>query len=512
MAAALVALGAAAANPFEGPVPSTSTNQVDRLVFGRLRRLGIPPANLCSDAVFVRRVYLDAIGTLPTAQETRDFLLDPSPYKRQALVDQLLEREEFADYWAMKWCDLLRVKAEFPVNLWPNAAQAYHHWIRSAIAGNMPYDRFARELLTASGSNFRVPPVNFYRAVQGKDPQTIAQAVALTFMGERADKWPKDRLSSMAGFFSCVGYKNTDEWKEEIVFFDSQKATNALWQTAAFPDGTPAQLSPDRDPREVFAGWLISPDNPWFARNIANRVWSWLLGRGIVHEPDDMRSDNPPSNPELLEYLEHELVSSHYDLKHVFRLILNSDTYQLSSIARTTDPRGEANFAQYPLRRLDAEVLIDALDQITGTTEKYSSAIPEPFTFIPEDQRSIALPDGSISSTFLEMFGRPPRDTGLESERNNRPSAEQCLHLLNSSHIQRKIEQGPKLQALLRSHRGNPREMVTEIYLTILSRFPTDEELNIVSAHARSGAGTGREAMLDLSWALINSTEFLYRH
>jgi len=510
--AALAAIGTATANPFVGPAPSALSNQIDRLVFAKLERLGIPPANLCSDAVFVRRVYLDTIGTLPTAQEAKDFLQDQTPNKRQALIDRLLDRDEFADYWAMKWSDLLRVKAEFPVNLWPNAAQAYHRWIRAAIAHNMPYDQFARALLTSSGSNFRVPPVNFYRALQSKDSPTIAQAVALTFMGERADKWPKDRLSGMAAFFSCVGYKSTDEWKEEIVFFDSEKATNAVLQSAQFPDGTPSQLTADRDPRAVFADWLISPDNPWFARNIANRVWSWLLGRGIVQEPDDIRPDNPPANPELLAYLEHELVASHYDLKHLYRLILNSETYQLSSISKTTDPAAEANFAQYPLRRLDAEVLIDALDQITGTTEKYSSAIPEPFTFIPDDERSIALPDGSISSSFLEMFGRPPRDTGMESERNNHPSAEQCLHLLNSSHIQRKIEQGPKLLALLRAQRGNPRQLVTEIYLTILSRFPTDEELQTVSAYARSSGDTGREAMLDLSWALINSTEFLYRH
>ena len=487
----LTVVGVVAANPFEGPAPSTPSSQIDQLVFGRLQQLGISPANRCSDAVFVRRVYLDAIGTLPTAQQARDFLQDQNPNKRQILIDRLLEQEEFADYWAMKWCDLLRVKAEFPINLWPNAAQAYHRWIRSAVASNMPYDRFVRQLLTSSGSNFRVPPVNFYRAVQSRDSQTIAQAVVLTFMGERADKWPKDQLSDMAAFFSHVGYKSTEEWKEEIVLFDPEKAASAFSQPATFPDETPAQLSPDRDPREVFADWLISPNNPWFARNIANRVWSWLLGRGIVQEPDDMRPDNPPSNPELLAFLERELIVSHYDLKYLYRLILNSDTYQLSSIGKATGPVGEANFAQYPLRRLDGEVLIDALNQITGTTEKYSSAIPEPFTFIPEDQRSIALPDGSITSTFLEMFGRPPRDTGLESERNNHPTAEQCLHLLNSSHIQRKIEQGPRLQALLRSQHGNPREMVTEIYLTILSRFPTEDELEIVSAYARSGAGRG---------------------
>ena len=217
-------------------------------------------------------------------------------------------------------------------------------------------------------------------------------------------------------------------------------------------------MSPERDPREVFADWLIDPKNPWFTQNIANRVWSWLLGRGIIQEPDDIRPDNPPSDPKLLALLEKELIASHYDLKRLFRLILNSKTYQLSSLPGTDNPEGAAHFAFYPLRRLDAEVLIDALDQITGTTENYSSAIPEPYTFIPGDVRSIALPDGSISSSFLEMFGRPPRDTGLESERNNRPTADQRLHLLNSSHILLKLEQSRMVQNLMQSNK-TPREI-----------------------------------------------------
>ena len=404
----------AAVRPFEGGPAGAPRGRIDELVFGRLERLGVPPARLCSDAVFVRRAYLDVIGTLPTAPEARAFLADRDPNKRSILIERLLEREEFADYWAMKWSDLLRVKSEFPINLWPNAVQAYHRWIRTCLRENVPYDRFVREMLTAGGSNFRVAPVNFYRAGQSKEPQALAQLVALTFMGVRAENWPKERLSGMAAFFSRIGFKSTMEWKEEIVFFDPNEAAVDLSQ-AAFPDGTAVELSPDRDPREVFADWLIAPENPWFARNVVNRVWSWLLGRGIIHEPDDIRPDNPPSNPELLAFLEKELITARYDLKHIYRLILNSKTYQLSSIRRSDSAEAAANFASYPLRRLEAEVLIDALNQITGTTEKYSSAIPEPFTFIPEDQRSIALADGSITSSFLEMFGRPARDTGLQS-------------------------------------------------------------------------------------------------
>ncbi len=494
--------------PFESPDNRVPDNELDTPVFGRLRRLRLQPARPCSDAVFVRRVYLDAIGTLPTAQEARSFLLDANPAKRNLLVERLLEREEFADYWAMKWCDLLRVKAEFPINLWPNAVQAYHRWIRTSIRENKPYDRFVREMLTSGGSNFRVPPVNFYRAVQGREPAALAQAVALTFMGCRAENWPQDRLAGMAVFFSRIGFKPTGEWKEESVHFDRSRPLSAA-PAAVLPDGTSPPLPPDDDPREVFARWLIRSKNPWFARNIVNRVWSWLLGRGIIHEPDDIRPDNPPANPELLSLLERELVSAHYDLKHIFRLILNSRTYQLSSIPRGDPRKGAVHFAHYPLRRLEAEVLIDAVCQITGTGEKYSSAIPEPFTFIPEDQRSIALADGSTTSPFLELFGRPPRDTGLESERNNQPSAAQRLHLLNSTHIQRKLEQGQLLRAL-RFSKGKPREAIEELYLTVLSRFPAPEELTAIGDYVRGV--NPREGLVDAAWALMNSAEFLYRH
>lgn len=525
---------------FESQTAPAPQGKIDEVVFGRLQELGIPPAHVCSDGVFVRRAYLDVIGTLPTAQEAREFLLDQDPNKRRLLIDRLLDRDEFADYWAMKWSDLLRVKAEFPINLWPNAAQAYHRWIRTSLRENLPYDRFVRELLTANGSNFRVGQVNFYRAVQNKTPDGIAQAVALTFMGTRAEQWPKDRLAGMAAFFSQIAFKATTEWKEEVVSFDPEKATDAAGGESraapTFPDGTPARLAPGEDPRHAFAAWLITPQNPWFARNIVNRVWSWFLGRGIIHEPDDIRPDNPPSHPELLAFLEQELVRNHYDLKHIYRLILNSTTYQLSAVPKSKKPEAETNFAQYALRRLEAEVLIDALNQITGTTEQYSSPIPEPFTFIPEGQRSIALPDGSITSPFLEQFGRPSRDTGLESERSNRPTADQRLHLLNSSHIQRKIATGPLLQGLFGSAAPKPsgkfgkpgragrfgrpseagatkqpKEVLATLYLTILSRFPTDEESRAVAEYFQS-ASSRRDAAVDLAWALINSAEFLYRH
>ena len=495
-------------SPFESTAAPDVKNRIDEIVFAALKKQGIRPARLSSDAVFVRRVYLDAIGTLPTADEARGFIEDRDANKRSVLIDRLLAREEFADYWAMKWCEVLRVKSEFPINLWPNAVQAYHRWIRTAIRDNVPYDRFARELLTASGSNFRDAPVNFYRAVQSREPEAIASTVALTFMGARTDAWPKERLAGMAAFFSQIAYKSTGEWKEEIVYFDPDKAGP---RTATAPDGTGVRLEPGQDPREAFASWLTAPGNPWFARAAVNRTWFWLVGRGIVHEPDDIRADNPPSHPELLAFLERELVASRFDMKQVHRLILNSSAYQLSSIPASTPPPPDNSFACALKRPLDAEVLIDALNQITGMSEQYSSAIPEPYTFIPPDQRSIALADGSIRSAFLETLGRPPRDTGLASERSAQPTAAQRLYLLNSGDVQRKLQQGPKLQALLQ-RQGGPREVTNALYLTILSRYPTEEELRAITEYSQAGGANRRGVAQDLAWALINSAEFGFRH
>jgi hypothetical protein len=334
-------------------------------------------------------------------------------------------------------------------------------------------------------------------------------------MGTRTDAWPKERLTNMAAFFANIGRKYTAEWKEEILFFDPAStntgAIRGATRSATLPDGTRVMLSPDRDPREVFATWLIDPKNPWFTRSIANRAWSWFVGRGVIHEPDDLRPDNPPVNPELLAVLERELIASKYDLKQFCRVILNSQTYQFSAVPQSESPEAAPNFACHPLRRLEAEVLIDALNQITGSTEKYSSAIPEPYTFVPEDHRSIALPDGSITSAFLEQFGRPPRDTGLESERNNRITAAQKLHLLNSSHVLRKIEQSQMIRYQTTTRKA-PREIAAGLYLGILSRFPTEAELKTVDDYFRSSKLSQRDATVDIAWALINSAEFLYRH
>ena len=495
--------------PFESNGSHVATNDIDTLVMATLGKHGIEPANLCSDEVFIRRVYLDVTGALPEPKEVRKFLNDRSTDKRVVLIDTLLKRKEFADYWSLKWCDLLRIKSEFPINLWPNAVQAYHRWIKNSIAQNIPYDQFSRELLTSSGSNFRVPQVNFYRAIQGRKPSAIASAVALTFMGQRIEKWPRHKRTGFEAFFSRVAYKGTAEWKEEIVYLDPA-STDTL--KAVLPDGRTVQIDPTKDPRKFFADWLIAPENPWFARNIVNRIWAWLLGRGIIHEPDDIRPDNLPVNPKLLAYLEKELVRANYDLRHIYLLILNSRTYQQSSIPRSDHPDAEAMFAHYPVRRLEAEVLADALCSITGTSERYSSAIPEPFTFIPETNRSVQLADGSITSKFLEIFGRPARDTGLLSERNNTPSDTQRLHLLNSTHIQNKIQHSQVLKKYIKTNKKNRQRLIKTVYLTILSRWPSHEEMSAVQKYYQNNGIKTHQATNDLAWALINTKEFLYRH
>ena len=484
-------------------------NGIDWRVLARIKQEGLEPAPLCSDEVFIRRAFLDLIGALPEAGEVRAFLEDNRPDKRAILIDSLLEREEFAVYWALKWSDILRVKAEFPINLWPNAVQVYHRWILDSIRANKPYDQFARELLTSSGSNFRTAPVNFYRAVQSRTPSGLAEAAALTFMGTRLDKQPERERTNLAAFFSRVVFKKTNEWKEEIVCNNPASSTTL---EAVLPDGARVQIEAEQDPRVVFADWLTAPKNPWFARNWVNRAWLWTMGRGIIQPADDIRPDNPPANPELLAYLEKEFVDSHYDMRQIFRLILNSRTYQQSSIPRAKGEKAEALFAYYPARRLEAEVLIDALDSITGGGEKYSSAIPEPFTFIPDEHKTIELADGSITSSFLEMFGRPPRDTGLESERNNQPSDAQRLYWLNSSQIQQKIERSQRLRSLLQGAKGNRLESLRLIYLSVLSRYPTDEESATAQEYFKTPKQNPKQAMDDLVWALMNTKEFLYRH
>ena len=485
------------------PAAFVPVSPLDQLLVRGLQQRGLTPAPRCSDEVFVRRVYLDLIGTIPTAGEARKFIASRVPSKRAELIDALMARPEFADYWTLKWCDALRVKAEFPINLWPNGVQAYARWIHEAMTTNMPYDDFARAMLTSNGSNFRVAPVNFYRAVQGEEPEALAAAVALTFMGTRLEKWATSEQANLATFFSRVAFKGTAEWKETIVFPDPSPQA-ALPVT--FPDGRRVVLAGEADPRVAFTDWLVAPENPWFARAVVNRVWFWFFGAGFSDAPDDIRADNPPVHPEMLALLEEVLVSNEYDLRHLMRVILNSSTYQQRSVGAAMTEAGDRLFARYPTRHLDAEVLLDALGSICGLNERYVSAIPEPFTFIPPEHRSITLTDGSISSPFLKMFGRPARDTGQLQERSREPTREQRLMLINSSRIQGAISRG----AAPLKKRSDIKEKLEWLYLTVLARFPSAAEEQLARQYLKKKSG--KQAYQEWLWALVNSKEFLYQH
>jgi hypothetical protein len=329
-------------------------------------------------------------------------------------------------------------------------------------------------------------------------------------MGVRLERWPEARRAQMASFFSRVAYKKTDEWKEEIVLLDPSVYAPL---NVVFPDGSKASIPAGADPRKTFADWLIAPKNRWFSQNIVNRIWGWTMGRGIINEVDDVRPDNPPASPETLACLERELVKSNYDLRHIYRLIFNSQTYQQSSIPHANDEtKPKAQFAHYMERQLDAEVLLDALNWIGGQGEGYTSPIPEPYTFIPKSRRTITLADASITSPFLTIFGRPSRDFGLTSERANQPTDTQRLYLLNSSDVLHKIERSELLQDVRTNAKDDKSAVTRGIYTIVLSRYPTAAESEVADKYFKTSGLSLKQASNDLAWALINSKEFLYRH
>ena len=490
-------------NPFESGEKFKASTPLDRIVLSNLNGKNIAPANICSDAVFVRRVYLDITGSLPTAEDVADFIDSKDKNKRAKLVDKLLASPEYSEYAAFKWADILKIKAEFPINLWPNAAQAYHKYITQMLDANVPYDKIAYELLTAKGSNFRVPAVNFFRAMQGRGPQLAASCVSAAFMGTRFDSLPKDQRENMAKFFSRIKYKATKEWKEEIVFLDPMEEDIPF--SGILPNGEKVNLPAGADPREAFAIWLVRSDI--FAQNFVNRLFGSLTGNYLVSDPDDMLVSEVYNKP-LLDFLSKSFKESGYDIKALNRQILLSDTYAQSSIAQEKDSsKAEKNQAVYRARRLEAEVLIDALCKITGTSEIYSSMIPEPYTTMPTDKRAVTIPDGSISTPFLEMFGKSQRDTGEVAERDSSPTASQKLYMLNSTHIRSKLERSPILAPFVRMR---PTDAAAGLYLVILSRRPTAAEFNEIKQLSKSkNSGV---FIKDLAWALVNTEEFINRH
>ncbi|OAM91805.1 DUF1553 domain-containing protein [Termitidicoccus mucosus] len=508
--------------------PATDdSHPIDAAVNKNLRALGLVPSALCTDEEFLRRACIDLMGAPPPPDKAREFLADTSPAKRAALVDWIFTRPEYADYWAMKWGDVLRVKSEFPSNLWPNAVQSYHAWLRSAVAANMPYDRMTRALLLTSGSNFRDPPANFYRAMQKRSPENIASLAAVAFMGARLEfdaapkysyaAWTRGQSLGLASFFNTVKYKRTGEWKEEIVLFapnwiQYKAPGTGEVVTPAFPDGQAVEQTARKNPLKLFADWLTAPENPWYARHAANRHWAALFGRGITSPVDDVRPSNPPSNPELLDLLAARLVETNYDLRDLLRFIVTSQTYQRSSLRNEWNRSDTQNWSHYRSRRLDAEVLADAIGGLTGAYESFSSRIPEPYAFWPDDFHAVQNPDASVTTGFLETFGRPARDSSFEYERNRHSSMAQALWLLDSDGLNNKIEKKDGgVRALYKKYNKDLPALADECYLALLSRHPTGAEKDTVSRYFENNKDKLKAAH-DLVWALINTKEFLYNH
>ncbi len=499
---------------------------VDRATQKKWKELGVVPSELCSDQTFIRRVYLDITGTLPTPEQVRAFLANPNANKRDQLIDELLESREYSYLFANKWADILRVKRG---NNQPNAAYgtfAFHSWIRESIAEDKPYDQFVREVLAASGQESQAPPVVWYKELN--NPQEFVDDTAQVFLGLRIacaqchhhpyEKWSQDDYWGLAAFFGRVGRKNV----QVMGGFNNQQAniqviynlpngsvTNKRTGQAAEIkplDGAPMTINTEEDPRQKLVDWMASKDNPFFARAVVNRYWAHFFGRGIVDPLDDMRVTNPPSNPELLDSLAKDFIDHNFSLKHLVRTICKSRTYQLSAIPNDFNKHDKQAFARYYPRRLGAEVLFDAVNQVTNS--------PAGFGGLPTDRfspnRAIMLPDQSFNSYFLDVFGRPQRISACECERVNEANLAQALHLLNSQDIQGKLTRGGGRADVLAKDMRPDSEKIEELFFWAFSRAPSAEHLQLALQHIERNATNKKLAYENLIWALINTKEFVF--
>lgn len=498
--------------PFAWPADVKPFNNVDKAVHAKLRKMRILPAPVCDDNVFIRRAYLDMLGVLPTPAEYERFAADKQPDRRAALIDELLERPEFPELWAMKWAELLQIES---TRLSVKGVQLYNAWLRDAIFRDVPLDQIARELLTAEGGNYHNPPANFF--LIESNPTTMAENVAQVFTGIRIqcaqchnhpfERWTMDDYYSFAAFFSQIGRKGSEDPRETIIYNSGSGEVKHIVGGRTMPPkflgGATPKIPAGVDRRKVFAEWLTSPDNEWFAECIVNRVWAHFFGRGIIDPPDDVRVSNPPSHPALLEQLGKKLVGSGYDLRGLVREICNSRTYQLSTATNDTNAGDVRNFSHAVIRRLPAEQLLDAICQVTEVREKFAG--------LPLGSRAVQVAGARTGSYFLDVFGRPKRQSACTCERRSEPTLSQALHLINGPTISAKIKAGGgRLDRLFKSEQP-PEAIIRELYIASLSRPPSDEEL----AAARkfiSEAPNPRSGLEDIFWAVLNSQEFVFNH
>lgn len=512
VAAVGVSVPYAASPDFEFP----PQNYIDELATVEWKRIHAQPAPLADDVTFLRRVYLDLIGTLPTVEEVRKFLADTNPAKRSLVIDELLARPEYVDYWSLRWGDLLRAHRRY---LGDKGLASFSGWIRQAVRENKPLDKMTRELLTAQGNLFTNGPVAYYFI--DEKVEELAETTSQVFLGVRMqctrchhhpnEVWSQDDYYGLAGFFSRLETKDSGAAGARFggpksLRPSAKENSNRKPLIAAAPRLFGDAVQPTdaaSDPRQQLADWITKPDNPFFARNFVNRYWAALMGRGLVEPVDDLRGTNPASMPALFDALAKDFTEHHYDTKHLLRTICNSRVYQLAAELNPQRDLDGQLFTHRVPRRLSAEVLLDAINQVTGATEAFAGQ--------PPGTRAIALPDPTIVSHFLATFGRPLRNNPCECARGFAPDLSQVLHLANSPELHAKIvSPTSRLATGLKAGRTDD-EMTDELYLSALGRPPTDGERQAVKESLAEGASR-EEAWQDVLWALINSSEFVFNH
>lgn len=488
-------------------------NFIDELVLEKLQALNIPPSPRANDAEFIRRAFLDTIGILPSVSETRSFLDDKSPGKRDRLIEELLNRPEFADYWTYKWSDLLLVSSR---KLKPAAMWSYYNWIHNNVAAGTPWDQFVRSIVTAQGSTLENGAANFF--VLHEDPRDMSETTSQAFLGmsincakchnHPMEKWTNDQYYQMANLFARVRLKSGGG-DGNVVFAaaagDLVQPLRGKPQPPAPLDGQALKMESPEDRRRPLADWLVSPENPYFSRAIVNRIWANFFGVGLVDHVDDLRVTNPASNEKLLGAAAKYLSGQHYDLKALMRAILQSETYQRSSQSRPGNEPDERFYSRYYPRRLMAEVLLDSLSQAV--------AAPTSFKGYPEGWRAVQLPDSNIESYFLKSFGRPEREKTCECERSDNPSVTQVLHLSNGDTINKKLEARGNIIDQQLAKKASITTIIEEAYLRCLSRFPNAAESKKMAAILQAAKPDElRLAVEDLYWAILSSREFLFNH
>ena len=495
--------------------------KLDKLLQKLWQNHNISPVMPAPEAVFLRRITLSVAGTVPNMQETKNFLRDPSKGKKDRYMDKLLASNDYADVMTMRFADMLRIKSEFPINLWPNAVQAFHAKIRRDILADRSVKDMALEMLTASGSNFQIPYANTFRASADRTPKGLAKSIARTFCGIDTSTLSPGEQEKFALFFSRIRYKSTKEWKEEIVFMDPEEISF----TAVMPDGRKFRIHTGKaDPREVFANALFDPSHLTFAKAFVNRVWAWHFGKGIIGEEADAMP-LPPTvmekffmeeelkiRYEILDHLAKEFAKNNYSLKKLCRLILRSSAYKAHyrTVKKEEYRKAREVFAVYPVRRLEAEIVADVLAKTLGLRERYMSVIPEPFTYIPRHFKAVQIDDGSISSGFLGNFGRPSRDAGTLEERNNSITDSQRLFLMNSARLFHACNRFS--DSIMRTRGIQPEDLYYQVYMRLLNRPPTEIELGHLENRRKALKWNLWKLSRELTWALVNTKEFLYHH